>query len=124
MEAAKKGGMWTFGNHLLIIERVKLGVQIKNIMLFHVDLWVQVHDLLAGLMLEKVGKVMANFIGPFVKYDKNNNSSFWRKYMCLRVRIDVRQLLKKSIKVKKKGGEWCTVLFKYEKLGVFCFVVE
>jgi hypothetical protein len=24
--------------------------------------------------------------------------------------------------VKDKEGNWCTVKFKYEKLGVFCFV--
>lgn len=76
METTMKGGPWTFDNHLLIIERVKLGLQIKNIILFHVDFWVQVHNLLAGLMLEKVGKAMENFIRSFMEYEKNNNSSF------------------------------------------------
>jgi 14-3-3 protein epsilon len=122
MEAALKGGPWTFDNHLLIMERVQLGVQIENIPLFHVDFWVQVHNLPAGLMLEKVGRKLANYIGAFVEYDKNNNTSFWRQYMRLRVRVDVRQPLKKDTKVKSIGGEWCTVNFKYEKLGMFCFI--
>src|SRR4051812_20108425 len=72
MEAALKGGPWTFGSHLLIIERVQIGIQIENIPLFHVDFWVQIHNLPAGLMLEKVGKAIANYIGLFVEYDKNN----------------------------------------------------
>jgi hypothetical protein len=42
--------------------------------------------------------------------------------MRLRVRIDVRRPLKKEKKIKNLGGEWCNVNFKYEKLGVFCFV--
>jgi hypothetical protein len=42
--------------------------------------------------------------------------------MRLRVRIDVRRPLKKDKKIKNMGGEWCIVNFKYEKLGVFCFV--
>jgi hypothetical protein len=42
--------------------------------------------------------------------------------MRLRVRIDVRQSLKKETKVKDREGKWCTVKFKYEKLGIFCFV--
>jgi hypothetical protein len=57
-----------------------------------------------------------------MEYDKNNNSSFWRQYMRLRVKMDVRVPLKKDAKVKDRNGNWCTVRFKYEKLGIFCFV--
>jgi hypothetical protein len=42
--------------------------------------------------------------------------------MRIRVRVDIRQPLKKDSRVKNQGGNWCTVNFKYEKLGVFCFV--
>jgi hypothetical protein len=75
-----------------------------------------------GLMKEKNGIQLANYIGAFVEYNKNNNSSFWRQYMRLRVTVDVRQPLKKNTKVKNKEGGWCEVQFKYEKLGIFCFV--
>ncbi|MCI21255.1 hypothetical protein A2U01_0042421, partial [Trifolium medium] len=77
-----------------------------------------VHNLPLGLMKEKVGITLANYIGTFVEYDKNNNSSFWRQYMRIRVKIDVRQPLKKDTRVKNNEGEWCTVNFKYERLGV------
>ncbi|MCI13752.1 hypothetical protein A2U01_0034872, partial [Trifolium medium] len=122
MEAVLKGGPWSFDNNMLIVERVQLGMRIENIPLFHVELWVQVHKLPMGLMKEKFGIPLANYIGTFVEYDKNNNTSFWRDYMRLRVRVDVRQPLKKDTRVKDKNGEWCTINFKYEKLGVFCFV--
>lgn len=78
MEATLKGEPWMFDSHLLILERVKLGVQIDNISLFNVEFWVQIHNLPDGMMAEKVGKAMAYFIGSFVEYDKNNNSNFWR----------------------------------------------
>jgi hypothetical protein len=42
--------------------------------------------------------------------------------MRIRVQIDVRKPLKIDYKVKDKEGEWCIVKFKYEKLGIFCFV--
>jgi hypothetical protein len=122
MEAVLQGGPWAFNNQMLIMERVQLGVQIENIPLHHVDFWVQVHNLPMGLMAERVGKTLANYIGSFVEYDKNNKGSFWREYMRIRVRVDIRQPLKKDSKVKNQGGNWCTVNFKYEKLGVFCFV--
>ncbi|XP_058732616.1 uncharacterized protein LOC131604171 [Vicia villosa] len=122
MEAVINGGPWTYDSHLLILEKVQIGVQIENIPLFHVDFWVQVHNLPAGFMLEKVGKAMGSYIGEFVEYDKNNNTSFWRQYMRIRVKVDVRKPLKQSTKVKNKGVDWCVVNFKYEKLSIFCFV--
>jgi hypothetical protein len=122
MEEVMKNGPWTFDNQLLIMERVQIGVQIENIPLFHADFWVQIHDLPTGLMKETVGTQLGNYIGVFMEYDKNNNSCFWRQYMRLRVKMDVRVPLKKVTKVKDRNGNWCTVRFKYEKLGIFCFV--
>ncbi|PNX81632.1 endonuclease/exonuclease/phosphatase family protein, partial [Trifolium pratense] len=122
MEAVLRGGPWTFDNHLLIVERVQVGVQIENIPLNHADFWVQIHGLPTGLMKEKVGSSLGNYLGSLLEYDRNNNSSFWRQYMRLRVRIDVRLPLKKDSRVKDRNGEWCMVKFKYEKLGIFCFV--
>ncbi|GAU45877.1 hypothetical protein TSUD_401030, partial [Trifolium subterraneum] len=81
MEAVIQGGPWTFDNYLLILEQIPLGMQIDSIPLQHVDLWVQIHNLPTGLMREAVGIKLANYIGKFVEYDKNNNSSFWRQYM-------------------------------------------
>jgi hypothetical protein len=73
-------------------------------------------------MKEMVGGKLGNFIGEFLEYDKNNNSCFWRQYMRLRIKLDVRVPLKRDTKVKDRNGNWCTVKFKYEKLGIFCFV--
>ncbi|GAU49142.1 hypothetical protein TSUD_191440 [Trifolium subterraneum] len=122
MEAVINGGPWTFDNYLLILEQIPLELQIESIPLQHMELWVQIHNLPTGLMKEKVGSTLANYIGKFVEYDKNNISSFWRQYMRVKVRMDVNQPLKKDAKVKNIVGEWCTVNFKYEKLGIFCFV--
>jgi hypothetical protein len=122
MEAVLNGGPWSFDNNTLIMERVQLGMQIEHIPLHFVHMWVQVHDLPMGLMKERVGIQLANYIGTFLEYDKNNNSSFWRQHMRIRVKIDVRLPLKKDTRVMNKEGKWCTVKFKYEKLGIFCFV--
>jgi 14-3-3 protein epsilon len=97
-------------------------MQIDSIPLFHADFWVQIHNLPAGFMKETVGVKLGNYIGTFMEYDKNNNSSFWRQHMRVRVKVDVRQPLKRDSKVRDKQGAWCTVNFKYEKLGIFCFV--
>lgn len=56
-------------------------------------------------MTEVVGKHLANFIGEFVDYDPQNNSSIWRAYMRIKVRLDVRKPLKKDRKVRIARGE-------------------
>ncbi|GAU10145.1 hypothetical protein TSUD_423150, partial [Trifolium subterraneum] len=122
VEEVLKGGPWTFDNFTLIIDRLKIGVALQDIPLFHVNFWVQIHDVPIGMMLETVGKGLANYIGEFVEYDKNNNTSFWRKYMRVKVRVDVRSPLKIEKKIKLNGGKGGVVKFKYEKLGLFCFV--
>lgn len=65
---------------------------------------------------------MANYIGVFVEFDKNDHTSFWRQHMRLRVNINVRQPLKKKTKAKNKGDEWYIINFKYENLSLLCFV--
>jgi hypothetical protein len=86
------------------------------------NLWIRVYNLPTGMMKEKVGMGLGNYIGEFLEYDGNNNSSFWHEYMRLKVSFDIRQPLKLGKKIKANGGEWCVVNFKYEKLGTFCFV--
>ena len=84
-----------------------------------VPFWIPIHNLPIGFMIETVGKHLGNFVGEFMEYDPNNNLGVWRAYMRIQVRVDRRLPLKK---VKKPGGEWRLVLFKYERLGTFFFL--
>lgn len=122
LENVVKGGPWSFDNHMLVLGRMQTGVLIQNIPLFHVEFWVQAHNIRVGFMFEVVGMHLGNYIGEFIEYDPSNNSSMWRSYMRLRVKVDVRSPLKKEWKVRQTGGEWCVVNFKYEKLGIYCFM--
>lgn len=122
MEKVLGGGPWTFDNHALVLERMKMRIPLQAISLNHVDFWVQVHNLPIGFMTELVGKLLGNYIGEFLDYDPSNNSCVWRTYMRIWVKVDVRQPLKKDYKVQMEGGEWCLVQFKYEKLTSFYFV--
>lgn len=42
--------------------------------------------------------------------------------MRVRVSIDVRKPLKRRMRIKKTGGEWIWIDFKYERLNIFCFI--
>lgn len=108
---------------MLILGMVQSGNNIlTQIPLYHVCFWVQVHDLPVGFMLPVVGEHLGNFIGEFVEYDTNNNVGIWKPFMRIKVRVHVRNPLKKERKVRKAGGEWNVVKFKYERLGIFCYL--
>lgn len=68
-----------------------------------------------------VGQSIENYAREFLDYDEKNNYGISCLYMPVRVLIDVRQSLKHTKKIHKQGGEAKEVLFKYEKLGVFCY---
>ena len=53
---------------------------------------------------EKVGHQIGDFIGEFLEYDNNNNSSVWREYMRIKVSIDVCLPLVRYKNIKKKNG--------------------
>lgn len=45
-------------------------------------------------------------------------------YLSIRVNMDLGQPLKRRMKIKREGGDWSWVNFKYERLSTFCFVCD
>lgn len=111
-----------FDNAMMILEKVVPGEDPLQVQLWHLNTWVQIHDLPMGLMSEVVGQQLGNFFGEFLQYDAKNNSSIWREYMRIKIRIDVRRPLKRKKKIIKKDGKEITVTCRYERLGDFCFL--
>ncbi|XP_075486072.1 uncharacterized protein LOC142525628 [Primulina tabacum] len=116
------GGPWTFDNNLLLLHHLKHEEQPLQVPLYHINFWVQIHDLPIGYMTEGVGKQPGSFIGKFLQYDNNNNAGPWKAYMRIRIAIDVRNPLKRYKKIRKSDGTCFLANFKYEKLGSYCFL--
>lgn len=89
--------------------------------LWFLNIWIQIHELPSGFMLETVGKHLGNFFGEFLLYDSKNNTFIWRKCMRIKIRIDVRKPLKCKKKVTRKNGHDFVVICKCERLRDFCF---
>lgn len=115
-------GPWTFDSALLMVNTVQTGEDPTKVSLHEVDFWIQIYELPVGYMSELVGKQLGNFFGTFLQYDSKNNSSIWREYMRVRIRLDVRKPLKRKKKIVKKDKSEVVVTCKYEKLGDFCFI--
>lgn len=117
-----KGGPWMFDNAMMALEPVAAYENPVHVPLWHVNIWIQIHDLPMGFMTEVVGKQLGNFFGEFLEYDAKNNALIWRECMRLRIRLDVRKPLKRKKKILKRDGKEFTMTCKYERLGEFCFL--
>lgn len=117
----QSGGPWSFDNTMLCLDIIPPGEDPLKVDLWFLNIWIQVHDLPAGFMSEKVGKQLGNFFGEFLLYDVKNDTSIWRECMRVKIRIDVRKPLKRKKRITRKNGQDFVVTCKYERLGDFCF---
>lgn len=86
------------------------------------DIWLQVYDIPNGLFSERTIQNIGKFVGKLVKTDPSNLNVSWKAYARVRITMDVTKPLKRKMKLKRDGGEWSWVNFKYERLSTFCFV--
>ena len=96
-------GSWTFNQHLLILKRVTTDDQVDKVGLDHVSFWVQLHNLPISFHTSKIVQCIDDYVGTFLALDVNNFSGTWRNFLRVRVSIDIRNPLKRRIKIKKQG---------------------
>lgn len=116
------GSPWSFNRKVLVIARMKDGDVPRSVRLNSLDVWVQIHDLRAGFMTEKIVKEVGNYIGCFVESCPRNFKEGWKEYLRVRVTMDLPKPLKRRMKVRKAGDGWEWIMFKYENLPTFCFI--
>nr|KYP63703.1 Uncharacterized protein At4g02000 family [Cajanus cajan] len=121
MQKVLKGCPWSFDRHLLILGTLQPGDIPHMIPLFTCPFWIQIHNIPPGFMSLEVGQQIGNHIGVFLEYDEKNNMTLWQSHMRIRVLLDVRVPLQKDKRIRRAGGAALTVIFKYERLGIFCF---
>ena len=122
MERVLQTGPWHFDNYPVLIKKLPFGGNPNTMPLDTMDIWIQVHNLPFGFMTESMGHLLGNHIGRLLKYDFNNNYGTWRKYMRLRVAMNIMEPLRPSWEFEREDAEPVTVVFKYEKLGNFCYI--
>ncbi|KAF2323496.1 hypothetical protein GH714_035733 [Hevea brasiliensis] len=121
-------GPWTFNSHLLLIDKVDGYDDPRDVPLLFMRIWVQIHGLKPGFNSDHVVERLGNAMGECLERDENNFtkvknfSSSWKSYARVRVKLDVRNPLWTDYHLRKKGGEWFKVEFRYEKLPNFCYI--
>ncbi|CAN1824918.1 hypothetical protein LINPERHAP1_LOCUS30951 [Linum perenne] len=117
-----ENGPWTFDGHLLVTHELRKGEHPADVELKTTDMWVQVHNLHSGFFSSAVAKALGNFVGSFIAFDEKSMMMSAEMVMRVRVRLDIREPIKKEKKLKRPGGECVLAKFRYEKLPTFCFI--
>ncbi|CAN1779722.1 hypothetical protein LINPERHAP1_LOCUS14848 [Linum perenne] len=66
------------------------------------EFWVQLCGLPRSFLIEPVAKAIGGFIGTYMKSDEALHGSVGDEFLRVRVRMDVRQPLKREKKIKKQ----------------------
>lgn len=116
------GSPWMFGQFHLVLQKLKHGDNPRTIEINKMDLWVQLHDMSAGFMSQRVSTDIGNYLGTFLEDDPNNFIGVWREFLRIRVSISLDIPIKRRMKLRKSEKDWCWVNFKYEAIPTFCFI--
>lgn len=115
-------GPWAFEQCLLVLKRLEQKTSPFDVPLNTAEFWVQAHNLPIGFFTERVAQAIGESIGKFICADKKNFEGSWKSFMRVRVLLDIMKPLRRKKKMKKEGGDWFWVEFKYERLPNFCFL--
>ncbi|XP_019191313.1 PREDICTED: nucleolin-like [Ipomoea nil] len=122
LKRVMEDGPWCFDQSLLVLHRMQPSELPKDIPLCKAEFWVQVHKLPIGLFRENIAKAIGDYLGTFIRADRNNFDGSWKSFLRVRVLLDITKPLRRRVKLRKGGGDWFWAEFKYERLPHFCFL--
>ncbi|KAJ8755012.1 hypothetical protein K2173_015524 [Erythroxylum novogranatense] len=113
---------WTFNGQVLLLEKIGEHKHPSLVPLFHVYMWLQVHNLRDGYWFERVAERIGNEVGEYVEVDSASFRNQVKTFMRLRVKFDVRKPLSNGMYLRRKGDQGFFANFQFEKLPNFCFL--
>lgn len=122
MQKVLDASPWSFEQGMLVYKKLGENEDPRRVELNEVEIWVQVYDISKGFVSENILQSIGNFVGVFVKSDPTIFDGLWKSYVHIRVRMNITKALKRRMKIKREGGSWSWINFKYERLSTFCFV--
>ncbi|PPR99376.1 hypothetical protein GOBAR_AA21288 [Gossypium barbadense] len=113
---------WSFNRHLIIFHRLIIGEDSLKVPLVYIGLWVQVHNLLFGVISEGLAWKLGNFIRQFIQHDAALVMRRERRYTHFRTKVDVQLALKCKKKLVLGQGREGFAYFQYERLTHFYYL--
>ncbi|KAL0434671.1 UNVERIFIED_CONTAM: hypothetical protein Sradi_0175000 [Sesamum radiatum] len=118
---ALEASPWSIDKNILILNEVKGDENPHMVDLNWCAFFVHVHGLPIKRMTKTISVICGNRIGQFLDSDQNSFFESWGASMRIQVAIDVRQPLRRFMKLRTETGEQSTISFTYERLPNFCY---
>lgn len=72
MQRVLNDGPWTFNQQVLLIKKLNVDEQSREVILSELYIWIQVYDVSIGFKSEYVMKSIGYFVGRFMESDPRN----------------------------------------------------
>ncbi|KAH7855978.1 hypothetical protein Vadar_031225 [Vaccinium darrowii] len=117
-----KLGPWSFMGCLMVLRKWEAQKTLEELDFNLSPFWVQIQGLPLGFLNERSGKKIAEILGDVIAVEDPVGQGKLRKYIRVRVLIDISKPLKKGFFLKRTEEDDLWVKFKYERLSDFCYM--
>ena len=108
---------------LMVMADVDRSKTLDEIMFVSVSIWVRIMNLPLGLMNKDVRVTIGKEVGEYMMVDLEDGDVPIRRFLRVRVRLDIRKPLMRGVTVQEEDGKpdrWCPLVYEY--LPDFCYI--
>ena len=115
-----KGRSWYFDNQLLMLKRWHKGMTTSNVKLECATLWVQIWGALFDMLSAKVATEVGSRLGTVEDVERRKRQDMQDFFMRIRVAFPISKPLRQGGFISNSNRVRIWVMFKYERLLIFC----
>lgn len=120
LKLVQEGCSWLFDQNLFCLTNYDGSLTTQFINFFKESMWVQMHNILFGMMNKIYGERLRRLIGDIIDYDVDKDGVDWGAFLHFRIWVDINKPLVQGCLIHNMEKPlW--VSFKYERLPNFCF---
>ena len=120
MDRVLRGGLWSFDNQLLMLQRWKKGMTVGNIRMDKASIWVQIWGFPFDMISPWVAKEVGNRLRDIEEVEERKGKDDVNFFLRVRVALPITKLIRRGGFIAGSDGECHWVQFKYERLPLFC----